>query len=438
MPFAGALWVEKTMLLVLIGFTVFLLLGMPVAFAIGISGFLFFVQQTSLPFTMPAQLILSETQNFALLAIPMFIFAGNLLNNTGITSRLMKLSTVLAGHMYGALAQTSVVLSTMMGGVSGSAIADASMQSRILGPEMVRKGYTRGYAAGINGFSALITVAIPPGIGLVLYGSIGEVSIGRLFAAGIVPGLLMMAFLMVAVSLTARQHGYAPEHAQRAPLKEVLSVALRSIWALMFPFILIFGLRLGLLLPSEAGAFASIYALAVGLAVYRELTWERFLDALNTTIIDVGAVMFLIALSALISYGITWEMIPQTLSQFLLSISSSPHVITAIVLAFLLVLGMVIDSTVIILLMTSILVPIMDKVGVDLVYFGVVMVVTCAIGLLTPPVGIAMYSVCSIMECSVGEYMRESWPFLMCLVLLIALLTFFPGLVLFIPNLIFG
>lgn len=165
------------MLLVLVAFTVFLLLGMPVAFAIGISGFLFFVQQSSLPFTMPAQLILSETQNFALLAIPMFICAGNLLNNTGITSRLMKLSSILAGHMYGGLAQTSVVLSTLMGGVSGSAIADASMQSRILGPEMVRKGYARGYAASVNGFTALITVAIPPGIGLVLYGSIGEVSI---------------------------------------------------------------------------------------------------------------------------------------------------------------------------------------------------------------------------------------------------------------------
>ena len=162
-----------------------ILSGFPVAFAIGISGFLFFVQQSGLPFTMPAQLILSETQNFPLLAIPMFIFAGNLLNNTGITSRLMNLSSVLAGHMYGGLAQTSVVLSTLMGGVSGSAIADASMQSRILGPEMLRKGYSRGYSAGVNGFTALITVAIPPGIGLVLYGSIGEVSIGRLFAADI-------------------------------------------------------------------------------------------------------------------------------------------------------------------------------------------------------------------------------------------------------------
>jgi tripartite ATP-independent transporter DctM subunit len=426
------------MFVVFIAFALFLLLGMPVAFAIGISGFIFFLQQPSLPFTMPSQLILSETQNFALLAIPMFIFAGNLLNNTGITSRLMKLSTVLAGHMYGGLAQTSVVLSTLMGGVSGSAIADASMQSRILGPEMVRKGYAPGYAAGINGFTALITVAIPPGIGLVLYGSIGEVSIGRLFAAGIAPGIIMMLILMAAVSLTARKRGYVPEQPTRAPLKRVAATFFSSIWALLFPVILIIGLRLGFLVPSEAGAFASIYALAVGLAVYRELDWQKFVSAVRLTIVDVGTIMFLIALSALISYAITWEMIPQRLSQFLLSVSTNPHIITAIILIFLLMLGMIIDSTVIILLLTSILVPIMNQVGVDLVYFGVIMVITCAIGLLTPPVGVAMYSVCAIMECSVGEYMRASWPFLLALVLVICILVLFPGVVLFIPTLIFG
>ena len=426
------------MLTVFLAFGIFLLLGMPVAFAIGISGFIFFLQQSSLPFTMPSQLILSETQNFALLAIPMFIFAGNLLNNTGITSRLMKLSSVLAGHMYGGLAQTSVVLSTLMGGVSGSAIADASMQSRILGPEMVRKGYSRGYAAGVNGFTALITVAIPPGIGLVLYGSIGEVSIGRLFAAGIAPGIIMMLFLMAAVSLTARKRGYVPEQVTRAPLRVVASTFMKSIWALLFPVILIVGLRLGFLVPSEAGAFASFYALAVGLVVYRELDWKRFISAVKLTIMDVGMIMFLIALSSLISYGITWEMIPQRLSQFLLSVSNNPHIINAIILIFLLLMGMIIDSTVIILLLTSILVPIMDQVGVDLVYFGVIMVLTCAIGLLTPPVGVAMYSVCSIMECSVGEYMKESWPFLFALVLVICILVLFPGVVLFIPNLIFG
>ena len=175
------------MALVLIVFLVLLLLGMPVAFAIGISGFLFFVQQPALPLTMPVQLILSGTQSFSLLAIPMFIFAGNLLNNTGITSRLVQFASVLTGHMRGGLAQTSVVLSTLMGGVTGSAIADASMEARILGPAMTKRGYDRAYSAVVHGFTSLITIAIPPGIGLVLYGSIGEVSIGRLFAGVFYP-----------------------------------------------------------------------------------------------------------------------------------------------------------------------------------------------------------------------------------------------------------
>lgn len=426
------------MLIVVVLLIIFLLLGMPVAFALGISGFVFFIQQSTLPFTMPVQLIISQTQNFPLLAIPMFIFAGNLLNNTGITIRLMKLSSALVGHKHGGLAQTSVVLSTLMGGVSGSAIADASMESRILGPDMIKQGYSRGYAAGINGFSAIITIAIPPSIGLVLYGSIGEVSIGRLFAGGIAPGLLIMLLLMITVSITAKKRGYLPEKKKKTPLKEMLLIFFSSIWALLFPILLLVGLRFGLLVPSEAGAFASIYALAIGLLVYRELTWKKFKDAVYNTIMDIGMIMFLIAMSGLISYGITWEMIPQLLSQFFLGISDNPQVILLIVMIFLLFLGTMIDATVIILLLTSMLVPVMSEIGVDLVYFGVVMVITCAIGLLTPPVGVAMYSVCSIMECSVGEFTKESWPFLVTLIIVILLLILFPGIVTFIPNLMFG
>jgi len=426
------------MLIVVVLLILFLLLGMPVAFALGISGFVFFIQQPTLPFTMPVQLIISQTQNFPLLAIPMFIFAGNLLNNTGITTRLMRLSSSLVGHKHGGLAQTSVVLSTLMGGVSGSAIADASVESRILGPDMIKRGYSRGYAAGINGFSAIITIAIPPSIGLVLYGSIGEVSIGRLFAGGIAPGLLIMLLLMITVSITAKKRGYLPEKKNKTPLKEMLLIFFSSIWAMLFPILLLVGLRFGLLVPSEAGAFASIYALAIGLLVYRELTWKKFKDAVYNTIMDIGMIMFLIAMSGLISYGITWEMIPQLLSQFFLGISDNPQVILSIVMIFLLFLGTMIDSTVIILLLTSMLVPVMSQIGVDLVYFGVIMVITCAIGLLTPPVGVAMYSVCSIMECSVGDFTKESWPFLVALILVILLLILFPGIVTFIPNLIFG
>src|SRR4030042_4266962 len=188
------------MLLVFILFLLFVLMGMPVAFAFGISGVAFFLLNSSLPLTIPVQLVLSQTQSFLLLAIPLFVLAGNLLNETSITERVMKLASVLTGHMRAGLAQSNMVLAASLGGVTSSALGDATMLSRVLGPGMIKKGYSRGFSAGVIGCSSLITTMIPPGIGLVLYGSIGEVSIGRLFAAGMIPGLLMTFFLMAAVS----------------------------------------------------------------------------------------------------------------------------------------------------------------------------------------------------------------------------------------------
>ena len=425
------------MLLVVILFFIFMIMGMPIAFAIGISGFVFFLQQPGLPYTIPVQLTLSQTQSFVLLAIPMFVFAGNLLNETGITDRLVKLSSVLAGHMRAGLAQVNVVLSTLMGGVTGSAIGDASMEARILGPGMNARGYARGFSAGITGFSSLIVTMIPPSIGLVLYGSIGEISIGRLFMAGLVPGLLMAIAMMIAVSITARKRNYLPER-ERASLKEMALTFVECIWAFLFPILLIVGLRLGIFTASEAGAFAVVYALFVGLFIYKELNWEKFLRALQNTVLDVGMIMLLMALSAIFSYGLTWDMIPQTLAQMMLGISNNPWVIMLIIMVFLIVAGMFMDSTVLILLLSSILIPVAQQLGIDLVHFGVVMVLTLTIGLLTPPVGLVMYVVSTIFECSIQDFLKESWPFLLATMLVIILIIFVPDLVLFLPNLVFG
>ncbi|MEW6424742.1 MAG: TRAP transporter large permease [Bacillota bacterium] len=426
------------MLLVTCVFLFLLLTGMPVAFAIGISGTVFFLQHLELPFTIPVQLAISQTQNFALLAIPMFIFAGNLMNQTGITQRLLTLAAVLTGHMRGGLAQVSVVLAALMGGVSGSCIADASMEARVLGPEMIRKGYAKGYVTALIGFASLITPVIPPGIGLILYGTVGQISVGRLFAGGIVPGLLMTLFLMAAVSISAKRRGYLPERSNRASLKEVLAALGSGVWALLFPVMLLLGLRFGLFTPSEVGTFAAVYAAVVGIWAYRELTWERFKRALEGTIIDIGAVMFLIALSGIFGYGIVWERIPEVIAGFMLGISGNPHVLLLIIIAFLLLAGMFIDGSVLILMLTPIFLPIAMKLGLDPVHFGLIFVIAITIGNVTPPVGAAMYAVCSIVDCPLEDYMKETLPFLVAVVLVTVLLIYLPDLVLFVPNLIFG
>jgi tripartite ATP-independent transporter DctM subunit len=426
------------MLLVFCAFIVFILIGMPVAFAIGISGALFFLQHPELPFTIPIQLTVSQTQNFALLAVPLFILSGNFMNQTGITRRLLTLSTVLTGHMRGGLAQVSIALATLMGGVSGSCIADAAMQSRILGPEMLKRGFSKGYAAGILSYGSLMTPIIPPGIGFILYGTVGQVSIGRLFAGGIIPGLILWLSLAITVSLTAKKRGYRPERQGWPKPMEIATATLGGIWAVLFPVMLLVGLRFGIFTPSEIGAFAVIYSIAVGLFAYRELKWSAFKDALEGSTIDVGAVMFLIALSGIFGYGIVFERIPELISKAMLGITTNPHLVLILIVLSLLLAGCFVDGSVLIIMLTPIFLPLATELGFDPVHFGLVFIIAITIGNFTPPVGSAMYAVCSILDCPINDYTRESIPFLIAVSMVSILLIFFPDVVLFIPDLIFG
>jgi tripartite ATP-independent transporter DctM subunit len=426
------------MLIVLIAFLVLMLMGMPVAFAIGISGVLFFLQHPELPLTIPVQVTVSQTQNFALLAVPLFIVAGNVMNNSGITQQLLNLASVLTGRLRGGLAQVSIALATLMGGVCGSAIADAAMQTRMLGNGMISRGMSRGFAAGVLAFGSLITPIIPPGIGFILYGTIGQVSIGRLFAAGIVPGLLLWGALAATVWTTAVRRGYEPERKVRPSLVET-GLALRAgFWALLFPVFLLLGLRLGVFTPSEIGAFAVVYALLIGLFVYRELRQQSFMQAMQGSLMDVGSVMFLIALSAIFSYGIVLERIPEVISGYILGLTDSLEAVTILILVFVLVAGMFIDATVLLIMLTPIFLPVIRELDGDPVHFGLVFIIAITIGNFTPPVGAAMYAVCSILRCPIGEYTHESVPFFVAACIVLLVLVFLPEVVLFVPNLLFG
>ncbi|WP_147919163.1 TRAP transporter large permease [Ruania zhangjianzhongii] len=424
------------MTLVLVVFLVLVALGMPIAFAIGISGFLFFLA-ADLSLTIPAQVSLTQTQNFAILAIPLFILAGNCLNETGLTRRLLDFASSLTGHMRAGLGHVNAVSAFMMGGVTSSAIGDATMFGRILGPAMRERSYAPGFAAGVVGSSALITTMVPPGTGLILYGTLGEVSIGKLFVAGIVPGAVMTLLIMGAVGFTARRQNLPRERPTRGTPTEVLRTGLSSIWALLFPVILIVGLRFGVFTPSEAGAFAVAYALVVGLVVYREISWRKFRLALSNTIDDVGMIMLLIVLSGGWGYALSWDRVPQTIMEVLTGISENPTVIMAIIVIALLVAGMFMDSTVLILLLTTMLVPVAEMAGIDPIHFGIVMILTLTLGLLTPPVGIVMLITVQMFRTDVGTYLRQSVYLWLALALLVVLVIFVPQTVTWLPDLIY-
>jgi TRAP-type transport system large permease protein len=426
------------MLTVLVAFTVLLLLGMPVAFAIGISGTLFFLQHPELPFTIPIQLTVTETQNFALLAVPLFILAGNFMNNSGITHNLLKLASVLTGRMQGGLAQTSIALSTLMSGVTGSSIADAAMNARVLGPQMLKRGFSRGYAAGVLSFGSLMAPIIPPGIGFILYGTVGQVSIGRLFAAGIIPGLMLWAALAIAISITARRRGYASERETRPTLREIAAASVGGVWAILFPIILLFGLRYGIFTPSEIGAFAVVYAVAIGFFAYRMLTFAGFREAVEGSLIDIGGVMFLLALSAVFGYGIVLERIPELISGWMLGVTDNAYVAMVLIVLLILLAGTFMEGSVLIIMLTPIFLPLIAQYGIDPVHFGLVFIIAATIGNYTPPVGGAMFVVCQILRCPIGEYTRESLPFLLAVSLVTLLLVFVPQVVLIVPDLLFG
>lgn len=419
-------------------FFALLLIGAPVAFAIGLAGFTFFVQSDIMPMTIAVQKIASVSQSFPLLAVPFFVFAGHLMNESGITDRLFKFAHVTVAWMAGGLAQVSIIMSALMGGVSGSAVADAAMEARVLGPQMINQGYSKGYAAAVIALSSLITATIPPSIGLILYGYIGGVSIGQLFLAGIIPGFLMMVFLMITAYFVARKRNYVVQDSKKPTFAEIMSATWNAKWALLFPILLVVSLRGGIFTPSEVGAFAVVYSFVIGWFAHKQLTFERIKRAIDLTISDIGLIMLIILMSGMMGFAIIFLQVPQSIAGVLLEGVTNPQAIVAIILGMLFIAGLFVESTVLVLLLTPIFVPIIIQIGFNPVHFGILMMTLVTLGSMTPPVGVAMYTVCSLLDCKIEDYVKESMPFLAAILVLVALLLFLPDVVLFLPRLAFG
>ena len=423
-------------------FMVFILyfLGLPIVYALFGSTFFYFlfIDTTSLPWLI-LQKVMNSTQSFSMLAIPFFIMAGSVMNFGGISDKLMDFCECVTGHMKGGLAQVNVLLSMLMGGCSGSANADCAMQSKMLVPEMEKRGYSKAFSAAITAASSAATPVIPPGVNLIIFTLIAQASLGRTFAAGYVPGILMAISMMITVAIIAHKRNYPTTRDKFPPVKEVLRQAFISFWGLFFPFGIILGMRFGLFTPSEGGAFSVVYCLIVGKFFYKKLSFKRdLIPILMDSVAGTSSVVLIMVAANVFGYYMTWINLPKVVATAVLNITGNKWVFLMICNVILLIMGMFLEGGAALMIITPLLLPVAKQLGVDVIHFGLVAITNIMIGGLTPPFGSMMFTTCGITKCAIGDFLKEVWPFILCLVIVLLMVTFIPGLVTFVPNLIYG
>ena len=419
-------------LFLLLGLIGFLLLNIPIAFALLFTSVIYIFVKGDMPMIVVAQRVVAGTDHYLLLAIPFFFLAAEIMNAGGIMARLVRVSTVLVGHIRGGLAHMSVVSNMLLAGVSGSAVADAAGLGRLQVEMMRQGGYGAAFSAAISGSAATVGPIIPPSIPFVVYGSIAGVSIGSLFLAGVVPGALMGLFLMGASYWISRRRGYPLR--ERAKIGEVVVEFLRAIPVLLLPLIILGGILSGVFTPTEAAAVASFYAFALGMFVLRGLSWLELWNVIVRVGRDTARLMFIVACGSLYAWILAREGIPQAVAASFLEVSRQPWIILMMINLLLLVLGCFLEPIVILILVVPILAPLVADIGVDLVHFGVIVTLNLMIGLLTPPVGTIMFIMMSIANLRMEEFVREVLPFLIALIAVLGLVTYVPAVVLTLPQ----
>ena len=414
-----------------------LVVGAPIYMCLLAAGVVYFTMNPDVGSFIVPQLMNAGIMKYSFLAIPFFVLSGICMNSTGITKRLMRFAELLTGKMPGGLAHVNILLSTLMGGLSGSNIADAAMQSKMLVPEMEARGYSKSYSAVVTAASSLITPIIPPGVGMILYAFIANVSVGKMFIAGIVPGIMMCGVQMLVNHYISKRRGYAPTRKKWPTGREIIKESKSALLAIFFPIIIIVGIRFGVFTATEAGAIAVVYAISLGVLFYRETSVKAIGKALVETALITCTSLMIFASANVFAWFVTNEKISDILAAFILKYVSSPIGFMLMFSFVVIILGMFLDGTTMMIILVPLLLPVAIQMNIDPISFGIVFLLCSAVGNITPPVGVVMYTVCNITKVKVKDFTRECLPFYMVLILNIIFLTIVPGIIMFLPNLMF-
>ena len=405
---------------------VLLFLKVPVFISVLGGAAIYFVLNPGVNAIVFAQQAITGAESISLLAIPFFVCAGIMMNYTGVTARIMGFCEVLTGRMYGGLAQVNVLLSTLMGGLSGSNLADAAMEAKMLVPEMEKKGFSKEFSTVVTAASAMITPLIPPGISMILYGCIANVSIGDLFISGIGVGGLLCITMMILVRFVSKKRGYAPLRTTRVSGKEFGAALKPAILPLCLPIIIIGGIRLGLFTATEAGAVAIVYSMLLGL-IYHEMRWDDLKRGFKETVCTTSSIMLIVAAAGVFSWVLTKERIPQQLTEWIVATIDNKYIFLLIVNIFLLIVGMFIEGNASMIILVPLLHPIALAYGINEIQFAMTYIFNNAIGALSPPMGTLMFVTCGITGCKTGKFIKEAVPFYLLLVINLLLITYVPA-----------
>lgn len=401
-------------------------LNMRLYIGILIAVFGYFLFINPIPIAIAVQRLIGPAQNTSLLAIPFFIMLGTVMSYTGIAERMIKLADLFVGRLRGGMALTNIMVSTLMGGVSASNLADSAMLTRMMVPEMEKRGYDRAFSCAVTAAGSLITPIIPPGIALIIYGLIADVSIGKMFMAGIIPGLLGAAILMFAAYTTSVRRGYKPNRDHALTKAEVRETLLSSWPAALLIIAILGGIRANIFTPTEAGAVAVTFVLIIGFFIYREMKIRDVVNSLIETTRSTASVMLVIMASSALAWVFSLEQAGVALAQFTSTLTDNPYVFLLVINIVLLFLGMLIEGTALMIVLVPLLMPTVRALGIDPVHFGIIIIINLSIGTLTPPVGTVMLMVCNIAKVKVGDFTRQAFSMYVALFVFLALVTYVP------------